>query len=1061
MMDAEREIDSLDIEVNEKHNFDDVSITHGSSRYYCQIKDFSEVTIDQLSFQKDSVYIKEKKHALSKYVNIIVFKSIDISTNEEVLGIPSLLTENVHIVSLSRSEIEDRIQGLFKNSPERHGILRKFLSQKLDSRILAIKRSDLPSINVYSTRLMEPTIDAGRKLLEFEDLLFIEGKPGVGKSHYVEQLTNEYSNHILYRFWVSNQDSDYSNRLKYPNFLFELSKQLFHDQKGRNESEIINEISEQGKTVIIDGLDHVENYNVKDLEKYIEFIVILKSHCKIIVLSRPLAANVNWKKQVLGDWNKEQTDTVLDQLFHISDRNTQDAIYSMTNGYPILVKYVSEQYKSNGQLPELDKLEGVDDYYGKLLKGQKSKQALAMFLCSRSYYQIREIDLFLEPDLANVVREFISENPALFEIRLNRISLYHDSFNTFLRRLDIAYSTLLNVVNTKVYQSIMRLEKQFLSRFDSFNLSGSQREEIIRVYSSLDNFRLLTSDLVDYESIPIFYEQIREALRDMNPDRLEYINYYDLGLILNLVVRYNYENTNNRFLYTYINTLQFNGYEIDSLTSNGYLFAMWYFKESGDYSLLYNMASDNNYDTQHFYYHLEEHIEEEEYFFECHQRSMTKEEAIELLEDKVYAISEGYISDILENLFFQEGLRNEYPKLFQSITDYLEEENVSSIYSLELFLERHGYRYFHASNVLKTAKTNILALGASPKTNDYLNLSLEELIHKTRHVHSYDVSVDILNFMRLSYRNKKEIDIQNISTYWGRYQSRKDGTLYSIYIAFKVFEDAGLIDMADSIKYIHRIQERSEKGYRGLLLKYIKQYQPNKIIPYVVDNLETRDLKVEWFLLPEEYINEFPDSLYDLGIQETLDWKVSKEVDYYQIVNVLKSNRKKELLNDLNLMKFLVRIDHDHEDISLLERLEVRLKIKEKDRYSSKGDRSEYFSQGILTSKDYDVIKKHRLTPSEVAAYSDGNHFALADLEVYEFFEEDIVRESIKPILRNALIGKYTLIDFFNSPYYFPGNILKLLVQYQIPIDFNLFHSHFQDYLKLSLVEMSIKKSQG
>lgn len=1055
MMDVERAIDVLEIEVSEEHNFDDVTITIGDSKYFFQFKDFSQIRIEQLSFDQDSVYIKKKKHLLSKHVNILIFKSIELLANDQVLGIPSFLTQNVHIVSLSRSEIEDRIQKLYENNSNRIGILHKFLSQKLDSRTLTIKRSDLPTINKFSTRLLEPTIDAGRKLLDFDDLLFIEGKPGVGKSHYVDQLTKEYPNNILYRFWVSDQDRDRHERLKYTNFLFELSKQLFTDQKGKDESAIVNKINKQNRTVIIDGLDHVENYNNSDLEKYIKFIEQLKANCKTIVLSRPLYLKVDWKKQVLGDWNSEQTKTVLDQLFHITDRHAQDGIYSITNGYPILVKYVAEQYKSCGQLPDLGKLEKVDDYYETLIESQKSKQALAVFLCFRSFLLSSEIELFLERGMALLVKEFIKENPALFEIRLNRISLYHDSFNTFLRKLDIDCSFLIDTINKTVYKSIMRLEKQFLSRFDSFDLSAKQNMEIVKHYASLDNFKLLTCDLVDYESIPVFYEQVREVLGTVNPDQLEAINYYDLGLILNLVARYNDENTNNPFLYTYIKTLQLNGYKIDEVTSNGYLFAMWYFKETGDSILLCDTTSDNLYDTSRFYQDLQEDIKKEERFFEHHQRPLTKKEATDLIEDKTYAISQDYISYLLENLFFQESLRNEYPELYQCIKDYMEMGNNSSVYILEHFLEKHGYSYFHASNILKKAKTKILALGACPSSNDYLNLNLEELIQKTKQDHSYDASVDIQNFMRLSCHHKKSIDIKSISSYWGRYQSRNDYTLYSVHIAFRVFEDAGFIEMANSIRYIHSIQKRSEKGYRGLLSEYIEQYPPSKIIPFFVDNFETSDLIIEWFLLPPEYINKFPDELYDLGIQGALNWKVSKDVDYYKIANVLKSKRKTEFLNDLNLMKFWVRMDHDNEDISLLEMLDVRLTIKEEDKYGSTRDRSDYFSQGILTSLDFEVIKKHNLSPSEVASYSDGNHFALADLGMYDFFKEDEVRDNIKSILRNALTGKSTRIDYFNTPYYFPGNILKLLCQYQIPIDLNLFHSHFQDFLKLSLVEMS------
>ena len=38
--------------------------------------------------------------------------------------------------------------------------------------------------------------------------------------------------------------------------------------------------------------------------------------------------------------------------------------------------------------------------------------------------------------LADVIKEFIEDHPYLFNMEINRISLIHDSFNTFLREKD-------------------------------------------------------------------------------------------------------------------------------------------------------------------------------------------------------------------------------------------------------------------------------------------------------------------------------------------------------------------------------------------------------------------------------------------------------------------------------------------------------------------------------------------------------------------------------------------------------------------------------------------------
>ena len=154
-------------------------------------------------------------------------------------------------------------------------------------------------------------------MLEFENILFIEGKPGIGKSHLVTCLTKEYNQPLVYRFWVSNQDKDYDLRLLFKNFIANISKELFGDLRRRTKDEIIQYISGIKKTVIIDGLDHVENYRPEELEYFVSFIDTLKETTKVIVLSRPLKRDIHWKKQQLVNWNFEETRLVLDELYGI------------------------------------------------------------------------------------------------------------------------------------------------------------------------------------------------------------------------------------------------------------------------------------------------------------------------------------------------------------------------------------------------------------------------------------------------------------------------------------------------------------------------------------------------------------------------------------------------------------------------------------------------------------------------------------------------------------------------------------------------------------------------
>src|SRR5690554_648711 len=337
-MDVERNIDSIEIEADVNNDFDDLKISSSNAEFYFQIKDFNDVSLNSLKFTDNSIFIKDKEHSLSKFTNVIFFRQIDIIPNCEIFGIPALNVNDVYIISLNRENIDESISSLYNLNQQRESTINKFFSRCLDDRKFLIERKDLPTIPVFDTNLIEPTIDVGRKHLTIENILVIEGKPGVGKSHLVNCLTKEYPNSIIYRFWISSQDKEYNQRLKFSNFIFDFSKKLFNDQVIRAEKEVLEKLWEVNKTVIIDGLDHVENYDNKELKRIIDFIQKLQSKCKTIVLTRPLKYQLEWSKHELVNWNKMQTEKVLDDLFHITDYDVCSKIYSITDVYPSLVK---------------------------------------------------------------------------------------------------------------------------------------------------------------------------------------------------------------------------------------------------------------------------------------------------------------------------------------------------------------------------------------------------------------------------------------------------------------------------------------------------------------------------------------------------------------------------------------------------------------------------------------------------------------------------------------------------------------------------------------------------
>ena len=139
-MDAEREISKIEIEAEVDNNFEDCTLIYKNLEVFCQMKDFDDVKLNELRIETDCVYIKNKKHKLSLFENILFFKSIDVSNNSEIFGIPAYKTENLYIISLSREEALEIVRDLYNLNPKREPVIHHFFEQKLDNREFIIKR---------------------------------------------------------------------------------------------------------------------------------------------------------------------------------------------------------------------------------------------------------------------------------------------------------------------------------------------------------------------------------------------------------------------------------------------------------------------------------------------------------------------------------------------------------------------------------------------------------------------------------------------------------------------------------------------------------------------------------------------------------------------------------------------------------------------------------------------------------------------------------------------------------------------------------------------------------
>jgi hypothetical protein len=1055
-MDVERQIEDIEIEAIVNNNFDDIKISIDNTHIYCQIKDYDNTSLDDLTFQNNQVLINGKAHILSSGVNILFLKKIDIPVNTHFLGFPAYKTSNLYIISLSREQAGTIIKNLYKHNEYRESIIDQFFKIKLDKRQFCIKQKELPTIDIFDIQLLEKTIDVGKKLLEFENIIFIEGKPGVGKSHLVDCLASEYENCLKYRFWISNQDKDYNARLFFHNFLSNISKELFQDYQYRSEDEIINYLYNNKKTVIIDGLDHVENYQNDELASFIKFIDKLKVKCKTIILSRPLKVKIEWTKQQLVNWNFEETKTVLNKLYHISDYQTCRDIFDMTDGYPILVRFVTEHYKQYGELPLLGQLNSIDDYYGGIISNTNILSALTLFLSTRSFIMESEISLFLEDDHSETVKEFIKSHPYLFEIKLNRISLFHDSLNTFLRNKEIAYSKRSYKVNQIVHKSLMNGENRFMSRFASFDLDKSMKIEIIKKYVSISYFQEIINTCIDIEAIRTFYKQIRESLTEFDANELEIINYYDLALIINITQR-DHIWTVNEFLYTYVKSLLFHEYGDDDITSSEHLFCMYYYYKTKDATLLHNLTSDSHFNTENFYQKLEYDVWMEENYFARHLKPIEKTKQLKFFINQEYSIDTlEYVPHLLANLYLHETKIEELKELQNAIKTYLDIDENFGIFSLEKALQQFRNVSIHLTRTFLTkAKDIILSLGKDYYPNEYHSDNLHELILKNSSQGSFTVWPKVLNYIRLSLFEKRKIDLSSIGYFYAMYGKRKDYSVFNIGDALKVFEDKGLISIDKAIDIIRFTQSMSEKGIRHLLSSYVELHSPDIISILLQKHLPDR-YQITWFDLSPNFINQFSDYLFNYAMNSEVlrSYSYNKEIDFKDIQNVFYSRRKMELIKTLNLFKYRIKISVDHPSVNELQSLNCSLSMSVTDRENKYlKTAEERYAMGILDSESIDFIKEKALKVEDIAGYADDDYSVFSDLKVFHAFSKEHVKENASLILHNALIGRIERINMFASLYHFPGNIPKFVNEYGVEVSFADLYKSFMCFLEISLLK--------
>lgn len=1042
LMDTKRDISEIEAENIVNHQFDDLRVVR-DMEYFFQIKNYPKVTIDDIKIDDKNITISGDKNTYdANNNNVIVVNSENIIPTTEFWGLRATMVNGVYIIPLTPDGIFDEMEDLYFDDTRIRVILE--YSYKLTvSAKFCLGIGDLPEFKTISMDLEDNTVlirETGNLDIK-KGCQFVIGKPGVGKSHYANEISKQHPNIILYRFWVGSQDLYIEKRLEFGEFIKTLSFLAFNTPKLHSEAEVLSKINDDELIIVIDGLDHVENYRIRELEQYFAFFEKITT-ASIIVLSRPLQHEIAYSTYNLENWTQDETNNYLSAAFTSIEYKISHRIYEITQGYPILVSFLTNHYNQFGNINFDNRIDAIDEYYETLLKNINTKTALSIFMINSSFILKEELQPLLNNiTLSNIVLEFIENYPYLFKVTDMRVSLIHDSFNTYLRNLELSEEELTYSRNL-VSKSIMNGEIRYLSRFGTFFITDQDKKNIIKKYSSIIVFNELIEKHYDFDSIKEFYFAIRDELENFQ-DVLDIYEYYDLVLIL-LCIERNSLVGNNSLLHQLVNYLFRVHSKNIEIYSSGALWAAYQLEINNNVYPMKKLLSENSYSPDDIvdYY---ETLEDEKTFFEKFNSDSRLEKLELILKDRTKSNyqKKTILEQLLAEVYIKDNNESEYYKIIQ---EYIDNNEPQSINEIREKCQKLGIEVFWGYSIIEQAKYKIWEQGYAMQNNPLRNTSLNNIISNTVSKGSFEVEQYVISYLRLSNYMQDEIDINNINKFIMMYYNRKDYSVYSLPILLRLLEKKAFIEENDSIDLLIKLMIQSEKGIRHLLTTYLSE-KDSEVMLRNKDKFSFEDQNVNYFELPVAHLNKLDTSFIRKYFLKNLN--VDNSISYYEVRFLLDSKHSHEfiqILTHYNIEVFNV----PKKRFAFFDELGIRARVKEDEKT---GDKYIPFKHGNIHPDDIDYIESAEITYLELASYTDGWHNSLPYIELFGLFPKAALTTDILNIIHKALYAKIPGIDMLADYKLLPGNILVLLDKIDIEIDWDRMYSSFCTYMDISMIE--------
>lgn len=1021
------ELEKIFSEAEKKINsFDDCYLEFNSDNYYFQVKNVKNrkgkcITLEDIKMSDSKITVGSYEIFYKKdNINILIINTTEIKTNTEILELEALNYNGIYIVPITSEEINKSINDLYSDV-RRVNEINEFTSNKINNDIFKLNKEDLPPVNkFFSTILDDETIRLRANLIpELEKgIQLVIGKPGVGKSHFVNELEENFNPDALYRFWTSSNDLYKKRRLEFKEFINDLNREIFNSHGNFTCEELVNEINEKELTVIIDGLDHIENNNFEEFDKYISFIEAC-SNGKILVLSRPLKKVLKWKKIELNNWNRYQTQQYLKKAHGIEKYEIIEKIFNVGNGYPIITKFLVEHYKLHGEIPNSNFIK-INDYYDALFKGYSFKAEMLIFLLNDYFIREDELDLFLSEYDRIKILEFMKNTPYLFNRELNRISLIHDSLNTYLKQDNTYLQTFKEEKLEIVKESIDNFEINFLSRFDGFGFEEDYIKDILIRFSEFTNFEKLLNSTFDFESIQEFYKQLKSLLHILQ--NLDVYQIYSFILICLIVERNTLEGYYS-LLYQIFTYMDKNSLDENDIFSKGIFWKMYnYFGQYQNHETIIVNLDEISY-SHDFYEKFNK-----EYSYWDDLTNDIEDEYVDLIKSESEYERKELLIELFTNIKFNERTNSKYYSL---IDDYLNKGENDILKDLENICIEFNISRSWIPNIINKLNYNLKSLGIIKKDNMFIENSLEELIEKTAHEGSFHVQDHLLKYFRLKNLNDEKIDLNSLNKFQGMYFERKDYSVITINEALWTFENKKFLKEYDSIDLICNLMDQSEKGIRHILTEYFNFKGPN----FMKNFLKEKDF-------PHDYVDIFdlnPNLINECSINDLTEPLINifdynsyrKSIRYDEVSNGLKSKYKNSILDNIYYFGYSVNVPKEE----IID------------------DENEYvpFNYGFIHLDDLEYIKENNLSCIEISKYCSHNFQSFCYLELYEHYPISDLRENFFDIIYTSMF--INLFSDYARWSCYLGNIPMFLDKLECDVDWDKLYDIFTSFLRFSLIK--------